>query len=152
MNNWRTPPEIYDPLNDEFHFDLDAAADATNTKCQSFLTDALSSGDWPGDRVWCNPPYGRMLDPFVRRCCAESRKGKLVVALIPMRVRAAWWHESVIGKAREVRCIRKRPRFIRPDGVQPKLTGTVDSCLVIWDGRDGGMFCYTRLTSFTGLR
>ena len=39
-----------------------------------------------------------------------------VVTLIPMRSSAAWWHECVIGKADEIRFVRKRIRFMRPDG------------------------------------
>jgi hypothetical protein len=82
-----------------------------------------------------NPPYGRKLEPFVRRAANEADKGKLIVALIPFRCRAAWWHESVIGRASEVRCCRKRVRFIRPDGSRGKFTGSCDSCIVVWRGQ-----------------
>lgn len=135
---WRTPPEIFDPLMREFNFDLDAAADIELPQTSKYLTDALSDYQWPGQRIWLNPPYGRKLEPFVRRACQEAEKGKTIVALIPFRCRGAWWHECVIGKAVEVRCIRKRPRFIRPDGSRPKLTGTCDSCLVVWKGKGTG--------------
>jgi len=131
---WRTPPEIFDPLNAEFHFDLDAAADLELRQSALFLTDALAAYDWPGQRIWLNPPYGRKLEPFVRRAAAEAAKGKLIVALIPFRCRAAWWHECVLGRASEVRCVRKRIRFLRPDGSRPKYTGSCDSCIVIWRG------------------
>lgn len=132
---WQTPPEIFDPLNEEFDFDLDAAADEVTQKVWRFLTpelDALGKGDWPGKRIWLNPPYGRKLEPFVRRAALETSKGKIVVALIPFRCRAAWWHECVIDKAIEVRCIRKRIKFIRPDGTRGKFTGSCDSCIVVW--------------------
>jgi phage N-6-adenine-methyltransferase len=134
-DRWITPPEIFDPLMAEFDFDLDAAADADTARVQNYLTDALSADDWPGSRVWLNPPYGRQLEPFVRRAADEAEKGKIVVALIPFRCRAAWWHECVIGRADEVRCIRKRPRFLRPDGTRPMLTGSCDSCIVVWRGK-----------------
>jgi len=131
---WQTPPEIFDPLMAEFDFDLDAAADCETKRAPRYLTDALALDDWPGERIWLNPPYGRKLEPFVRRAADESDKGKIVVALIPFRCRAAWWHEAIIGRAHEVRCIRKRPKFLRADGSQPKLTGTCDSCIVVWRG------------------
>lgn len=134
---WMTPPEIFDPLMDEFKFDLDAAADSETARHPRFLTDSLTLDDWPGERIWLNPPYGRKLEPFVRKASAEAAKGKLVVALIPFRCRAAWWHECVIGRAAEVRCIRKRVRFMRPDGSRGAFTGSCDSCLVIWDGHLG---------------
>ena len=135
---WVTPPEIFGALHEEFRFDLDAAADDETTRLPRFLWDALSLDDWPGERIWLNPPYGRQLAPFVRRAAREAAKGKTVVALIPFRCRAAWWHEAVIGKAKEVRCVRRRPRFLRPDGTRPKLTGTCDSCIVVWSGEPNG--------------
>src|SRR6185312_5787119 len=115
---WMTPPEIFDPLMAEFDFDLDAAADMETRKVPHYLDDALNEPDWPGERIWLNPPYGRKLEPFVRRAALEAAKGKLVVALIPFRCRAAWWHEAVLGKADEVRCVRKRIKFVRPDGTR----------------------------------
>ncbi len=131
---WQTPPEIFNPLHAEFKFDLDAAADESNKKVPRYLWDALILDEWPGTRIWLNPPYGRKLDPFVRRAADEADKGKLIVALIPFRCRAAWWHEAVIGRACEVRCIRKRVKFVRPDGSRGAFTGSCDSCIVIWEG------------------
>jgi site-specific DNA-methyltransferase (adenine-specific) len=134
---WQTPPEIFEPLEREFSFDLDAAADVITTKVSRFLPDALGPKDWPGTMIWLNPPYGRKLEPFVRRAADEADLGKTVVALIPFRCRAAWWHESVIGRAEEVRCVRKRIKFIRPDGTRGKFTGSCDSCIVVWRGTRG---------------
>jgi len=131
---WQTPPEIFEPLMREFCFDLDAAADEVTKRVPRFVVDALGPDEWPGSRVWMNPPYGRKLDPFVRRAAAEAAKGKVVVALIPFRCRAAWWHESVLGRAEEVRCVRKRVKFIRPDGSRGDFTGSCDSCIVVWRG------------------
>lgn len=137
MDNWRTPPEIFQKLNEEFNFDLDAAADSENTLCDRFLgkqADALSPAPWPGYRIFLNPPYGRMLEPFVRRAAKEAALGKVVVALVPLRTRAAWFHEAVIGRASEVRCVRKRIKFLRPDGTRPKFTGSCDSMIIVWRG------------------
>lgn len=135
-DRWITPPEIFDPLMREFNFDLDAAADSETHRVPLFLWDALVLDDWPGKRIWLNPPYGALLQPFVRKAYAEASKGKTVVALIPFRCRAAWWHECVIGRADEVRCIRKRIRFLRLDGTTPKFTGSCDSCIVVWRSRE----------------
>ena len=131
-----TPPEVWEPLHAEFRFELDAAADTKTARLPRYLTDSLEI-DWPAKRIWLNPPYGRKLEPFVRKACLEASKGKLVVALIPFRCRAAWWHECVLGKATEVRCVRKRVDFLRPDGSRGDFTGSCDSCIVIWDGHLG---------------
>jgi phage N-6-adenine-methyltransferase len=131
---WVTPPEVFDPLMAEFDFDLDAAADRQTTRLPLYLGESLETDlEWPGDRVWLNPPYGRKLEPFVRRAAQEaSLFDKLVVALIPLRGRGAWWHECVIGLASEVRCVRKRVKFMRPDGTRGKFTMSCDSCIVVW--------------------
>ena len=142
---WRTPPEIWNPINAEFQFDLDAAANESNALTPRFLTDALGPDPWPGSVVWLNPPYGRMLEPFIRRAAKEAERGITVVALIPLRVRAAWWHEAVLGRAHEVRCVRKRVRFLRPDGTRPAYGLSNDSCLVVWRGAPSGQ---TLLTGF----
>ena len=130
---WCTPPEIFEPLMREFNFDLDAAADSETKRLPRYLWDALEI-DWPGTKIWLNPPYGAKLAPFIIKAQAEAVKGKLVVALIPFRCRAAWWHDAVIGNAIEVRCVRQRVKFMRPDGTRGKFTGSCDSCIVIWNG------------------
>ncbi len=70
---WQTPPEIWNPLNAEFGFDLDAAADIETKRLPIYLTDALNTLDWPGQVIWMNPPYGRKLAPFVRAAAAQAR-------------------------------------------------------------------------------
>ena len=57
---WETPKELFDELDREFHFNLDAAASRENAKCERFFTkdqDGLKQ-KWKGT-VWCNPPYGK---------------------------------------------------------------------------------------------
>lgn len=50
--DWATPQWIFDELDREFHFTLDAAADAQNAKCARFWdeeTDALAQ-EWGGTK------------------------------------------------------------------------------------------------------
>lgn len=131
---WQTPPEIWNPLHAEFHFDLDACADYETKRLPQYLTDALDGREWPGNVIFMNCPYGRKLESFVRRAELESRRLKTVVALIPFRCRASWWHECIINRAEEVRCIRKRVSFVRLDGSRGDFTGSCDSCIVVWRG------------------
>ena len=81
-HDWETPQDFFDALNDEFGFDLDAAASAENAKCREFFdeeADGLSS-DWGGRTVWCNPPYGsprrlrRPASPVPPSCCSSRRE------------------------------------------------------------------------------
>ena len=49
-DDWATPQDFFDQLNNEFHFTLDPCADEQNHKCKKFYTkeqDGLSR-DWGG--------------------------------------------------------------------------------------------------------
>lgn len=111
---WATPPEVFKALDQEFHFDLDPCATPENAKCKDFYTidiDGLTQ-NWGGRRVFCNPPYGRKIGSWVRKCWEESRKpDTLVVALIPARTDTRYFHEYIYHKAKEVRFLRGRLHF-----------------------------------------
>lgn len=112
-DEWATPQEIFDQLNQEFHFNLDPCADSYNHKCERYFTkqeDGLKQ-DWGGYRVFCNPPYGRMLKDWVEKCYREGCKdGTLVVLLIPARTDTTYFHDFILHRA-EVRFIRGRLKF-----------------------------------------
>ena len=110
---WATPQAFFDELNAEFHFDLDPCATHENAKCPIYFTeeeDGLSK-DWQGYRVFCNPPYGRAIGAWVKKCYEESLKpNTLVVMLIPARTDTSYFHDYIYHKA-ELRFIRGRLRF-----------------------------------------
>lgn len=59
--DWRTPRDLFASLHREFNFTVDAAATPANALLPRFWTrenDAFAQ-DWRGERVFCNPPYGR---------------------------------------------------------------------------------------------
>ena len=108
---WETPQDLFDKLNNEFHFTLDVCATPENAKCDSFYTkeqDGLSQ-PWKGV-VWCNPPYGKQIGSWVRRGFFASISGNTVVMLLPARTDTRWFHEYIYGKA-EIRFIRGRLKF-----------------------------------------
>lgn len=107
---WYTPQDFFDALDVEFAFTLDPCATKENTKCTKFYTqeeDGLSK-DWSGERVFCNPPYGRAIGGWVEKCARGG--SELAVMLIPARTDTKWWHEYIQGKA-EVRFIKGRLKF-----------------------------------------
>lgn len=108
---WETPTDLFAPLDAEFGFTLDVAADAANAKCKRFLTatdDGLAT-DWSGT-CWCNPPYGRDLSKWVRKAVRQTWDGVTTVMLIPVRSNTAWWHDLCIPFG-EIRFVRGRPKF-----------------------------------------
>ena len=113
-NEWATPQWLFDELNEEFHFTLDPCADDLNHKCGKYYTaedDGLAQ-DWSGERVFCNPPYGRRVGDWVKKCFQEVYCGKCpcVVMLLFAKTDTKWFHSYIYHKA-EVRFIRGRIKF-----------------------------------------
>lgn len=121
-DDWETPQDLYDELDAEFHFTLDACADQDNAKHPHFYCESEDGlqQDWSGETVWCNPPYsnGKQND-WVRKCYEEGqRPDTTVVLLIPARTDTARFHDYIWGKA-EVRFIRGRLKFVGADNSAP---------------------------------
>lgn len=121
-DEWATPQELFDQLNAEFHFGLDAAASPDNAKCDRYLTDAIGR-DWGalsvnGRPVWLNPPYSRVGE-FIKKASLEAEfNGATVVCLVYARTDTRWFHEHVYDAATnryrpdvEVRFIKGRVKF-----------------------------------------
>lgn len=121
-DDWATPQSFFDELDREFHFSLDPCASPSNAKCKQYFTreeDGLFKC-WQGERVFCNPPYGREMAKWVHKCYTESRKpNTLVVALLPARTDTLWFHNLIYHKAREIRFVKGRLRFGDGNGPAP---------------------------------
>lgn len=138
-----TPPELFDPLNERFHFTIDVAASAQNAKCERFYTledDGLWR-DWAGERVWCNPPYSK-IEPWVEK--AAKGAAELSVLLLPAnRTEQRWWQRWVepnrdgLQPCPRVEFLPGRPRFITyANGkVNPNERPPFGLALLIWSSR-----------------
>lgn len=112
-DDYETPQELFDELNGEFQFYLDAAASHENSKCHSCYTIEHNSLEMPWavhHSIWLNPPYGRHLQDWVQKAYSESQKGCTVVCLLPARTDTAWFHDYCL-KYGEIRWIRGRLNF-----------------------------------------
>ncbi|MDB1122243.1 phage N-6-adenine-methyltransferase [Vibrio algarum] len=110
QDRWQTPSAVFEQLNEEFGFTLDAAAEPETALCEQFFTaedDALKQ-DWQGQTVYCNPPYSKLRD-FATKAKEEALKGATVVMLIPARTDTQAFHESLSDG--EVRFIKGRLKF-----------------------------------------
>lgn len=111
-DEWETPIDFFDVLNDEFHFTLDPCSTDENAKCAKHYTkadDGLSK-DWTGETVFCNPPYGREMPKWIAKCAEHGSGGGTAVMLIPARTDTKAFHEYIYGKA-EIRFIKGRLKF-----------------------------------------
>lgn len=110
---WPTPQDFFDTLNAEFAFTLDPCATPQTAKCRHYFTKADDGllQDWGTHRVFCNPPYGRAMREWARKCHQSASRGATVVLLAHARTDTRWFHEWVYGKADELRFIKGRLRF-----------------------------------------
>jgi len=115
-NYWQTPPELFNKLNEEFNFEIDAAAGLNNRLCSNYFSEENSAlnKNWIdyGKSFWLNPPYGRALGKFIKKAYEESFKGVTVVLLVPARPDTKAWH-NYCAKG-EVRFIKGRLKFVNP--------------------------------------
>lgn len=111
---WATPQDLFDELNKEFGFNMDPCALPENAKCEKYFTPQIDGlkQSWGGYKVFCNPPYGRKIYDWVKKCSMESKKpNTTVVLLIPARTDTKYFHEFIYHKAKEIRFIKGRLKF-----------------------------------------
>lgn len=129
-DDWATPKNLYDKLNEEFNFDFDP--------CPLHSTFDGLIIIW-GKRNYINPPYSRKLkEAFIIKAYEESMQGKLCVMLLPVSTSTKIFHGIILPYANEIRFLKGRVKF---EGINTKgekvstKCGMHDNMLVIFDGR-----------------
>ncbi len=94
-DEWETPQDLFDKLNNQYHFHIDLAASDLNHKCDKYFTKEIDGlkQDWLGV-CWCNPPYSQV-SKWVAKAYNEAQKGSMIVMLIPSRTDTRWFHEWI---------------------------------------------------------
>lgn len=153
-NSWGTDPVIFNAMDKEFNFALDAAANDKNHKVPNYLTkedDSLNI-DWSEnikmhgstkyDTVWLNPPYGKgFIKAFMNKCIEQKNKGVTSVLLVPATLDAQWLPISEIS---EIRIITGgRLSFYHPETDKKVNGNTKGSMFVIF--RPSKMPCVVRM-------
>lgn len=142
-NSWGTDQRVFDTLNEEFNFCLDACASRLNTKVKDcFLTkedDALSIC-WVNKikecnkamkTAWINPPYSRgMINKFIKKSALEAKKGLTVVMLIPSTLDAGWLDLEMVAEMRIV--TKGRLSFSNPVSGEISLGATKGSMFLVF--------------------
>jgi len=151
----RTPPTLFNRLNDRFHFDCDLFADCENTLCDCYFSKdepkgsihphSFQNGDdgvrvcmgnaleqnWPIARYFGNPPYSNP-EPYVKKAYAESLHMSTSVLLLPADVSTMWFREYCM-KAAEWIIIEGRVKFDNPDGTPMTGSPKFGSIAVVFD-------------------
>ncbi len=118
-DNWSTPKEVYEKLDEEFLFNFDPCP-----LNESPDFDGLAV-EW-GSRTFVNPPYSN-IKAWCEKAFHESKKGKTIVLLIPSRTDTKYWHEYIM-KACEIRFIKGRLKF-----GGSKNSAPFPSCIVVFN-------------------
>jgi len=115
--DWGTPFDFFQQLNEEFHFTTDPCTSHDNPlRCFRFYTKEENGQDWNVwlGNVFINPPYGPGIDVWLseaRFYTQEMQKGT-VVFLLPARTDTAWFHDYCYQKPNvEIRFLRGRLKF-----------------------------------------
>jgi hypothetical protein len=117
---WLTPPAILRALGE---FDLDPCSSVgrpwDTAKHHYTIEDDGLAQEWFG-RVWCNPPYGPGMAPFLKRM-VEHGNG---IVLIFARTETRAFFEYIWDKADALLFIKGRLRFHTPDGKVASTAGS----------------------------
>ena len=138
-SDWRTPQTLFNALNDEFTFVLDAAAsEADHLVAQwmgpggedpdalvvawSLVLDEVARAGGGHGAIFMNPPYSRgdsqadppipaaPIEPWIEKAFTSSRDGGCtVVGVLPFSPQTEWYRAWVYGHSAD-------PRLYRPDG------------------------------------
>lgn len=126
---WYTPPWVFEAM--ALQFDLDPCTPVGRVlewipaaRRYTILDDGLTA-PWAG-LVWCNPPYGRETQRWLKRM-GEHRNG---VALVFARPDCQWFHDTV-ATATCILFLKSRIRFVSSDG-RPSDSLGAGSMLVAW--------------------
>ncbi len=125
-NDWGTPSELYNELDDEFHFTLDPCPFPKPE------WDGLQI-DWSNENVFVNPPYsGNNIMNWMEKCYKEINKANVIVLLIPTtKTGTKYFKKYVLDIGAEIRFITGRVNFI-PLARQNDNSNPLYSMLIIW--------------------
>lgn len=110
-DNWATPQDFFDSVNDEFSLLWDVCASSENAKLPLYWTkeqDGLTA-EWRGKRVWMTAL--RFTD---RQMGGEGcdRRAEVCVCLLPARTDTRWFHRHIYANPKaEIRFVKGRLKF-----------------------------------------
>ncbi len=117
-DNWRTPAELFNWLNQLNGYNYDLAADDKNHLCEKYFSEQNNALTQPWNDVevgWVNPPYSMIAD-FAKKIVEEmTRLDDLFVdILIPSRTDTRYFH-SLLPLTYKIMLFKGRLKFINPD-------------------------------------
>jgi phage N-6-adenine-methyltransferase len=141
-NAWRTPPEIFAVMSEEFDFQIDVAASISNALCKKYIDESIDalgvSMEWLDDEMclgsyaWCNPPYSD-IGPWVSKAAEQVILNGVGVVMLVMADTSVGWYKKAIETCQEVRFITGgRLAFLDPETGKPVGGNNKGSMFLIW--------------------
>lgn len=116
-DNWQTPPDLMQVLNQRYKFTTEVAAAADNRALPGLPylgldngLDALDPNNPWGEMNYCNPPYSK-IGPFVEAAERQARYCQSTLLLIPAYTDTKYWQGIIDYAAQDVELLRGRLRF-----------------------------------------
>ena len=114
---WQTPKELFNKLDDEFHFDYDVCQNGENG-LKPYLGDYLEK-EYSNCVCFMNPPYSRPI-LFIGRALELSKSGVTTICLLKVDTATKWFamlwdyelHRPKPGI--KIRFLPKRVNFTHP--------------------------------------
>ena len=112
--------------------------------CERYLTEADNALErsW-GGTCWCNPPYGRTMMAWVRKCALEAAGGATVALLCFASTDTAWFRYAWAAST-ELRLYTGRISFLTPEG-ERTTPAPKGSCLFVFRPSTSAGACWARL-------
>lgn len=121
-DSWTTPKDLFNKLNENFKFDIDACASDSNHLCNEYYTieNSILNKVFENKTIFMNPPYGRGIYPFIKWCYDMQHNNNEIVLLVPVRSDTKWFHDFIYNKQNvEIEFIKGRLRFGGVKGSAP---------------------------------
>ena len=133
--HWSTPISLFEELNSEFDFTLDACADTTNYKVKKYFNKKQNGlhQSWQNNTVWVNPPYGTGISAWIEKAYNECSDECTVVMLLPARTDTKWFHTFIYTNPDcEIKFLKGRLKFSNS-----KTSAPFPSMVVVFKKKNG---------------
>lgn len=135
-HDWQTPPDFIQALLGFLEceqFRIDPCCSSMNIPARFHFIDGHTDGlkmKWSGS-VFMNPPYGKVLKDWLKKCVEESKHGKATIwALVPSRTETVYQHDYGIASANFTVFLKGRLSFLKNG--EPQGTAPFPTMLLYW--------------------
>jgi len=101
-DEWETPQDLFNKLNQEYNFTLDPCATKENAKTTKYYTKEQNGllKSWKNEIVFVNPPYSNIKE-WAKKCANEYINNKTtIILLIPSRTDTIYFHNYILPYAK----------------------------------------------------